>query len=123
MLNIELMEDVGLAILRPDGALSGADFARISDTIDPYLDAHGTLNGLLIHTRHFPGWTSFAALLDHIRFVRDHHRKLTHVGLVTDSNVGILGEKIASHFVSAEIRHFSFGELETAKAWVRGKAV
>jgi len=121
MLNIELIEDAGLVVVRPDDALTKADFERVSSIVDPYLESHGNLNGLIIHTEHFPGWDSFGALLEHLRFVKDHHRKLTHVAVVTDSKVGVLGEKLGSHFVSAEIRHFPFLQFEQAKAWVLGR--
>ena len=60
---------------------------------------------------------SFAALVSHLKFVKDHHKKITHVALATDSPLGEFGEHIASHFVNAEIRHFAYGELEEAKAW------
>ena len=54
----------------------------------------------------------------HFRFVRDHHKRIRKIGLVTDSALGNVAERLASHFVSAEIRHFSAGELEAAKQWV-----
>lgn len=120
MLNIDLIEEAGLIVVRPHGALTKDDFVRMSSIVDPYLESHDNLNGLIIHTEHFPGWDSFGALLGHIRFVKDHHRKLAHVAIVTDSRVGVLGEKLASHFVSAEIRHFPFSQLEQAKAWALG---
>ena len=32
--------------------------------------------------------------------------------------VRTLGEKLASHFVAAEIRHFPAGQADTAKKWI-----
>ena len=57
----------------------------------------------------------------HFRFVRDHHKRIKKVGLVTDSAVGTVAERLAAHFVSAEIRHFAAGEVEAAKQWVMGR--
>jgi hypothetical protein len=56
-------------------------------------------------------------MVAHFRFVRDHHKRIRRVGLVTDSALGNVAERLASHFVSAEIRHFAAGELEVAKQW------
>lgn len=42
------------------------------------------------------------------------------MAFVTDSPIGGFAERIGSHFVNAEIRSFSFGELEDAKHWILG---
>ena len=117
MLNVEVDDINGLAILTPDGALSADDFVRVAAIIDRYIEKDGKLNGLIIATKSFPGWDSFAALLSHIRFVRDHHRHVKKVALVTNSPFGDLAEDLAEHFVSADVESFDFDELDAAKAW------
>ena len=57
-------------------------------------------------------------MVEHFRFVRDHHKHIKKIGLVTDSALGNVAEHLASHFVAAEIRNFPSGELEAAKQWV-----
>ena len=54
-------------------------------------------------------------MIAHLRFVRDHHRHIKKIALVTDSAVGDVAEHLVSHFVSAEIRHFPANALDTAK--------
>ena len=54
----------------------------------------------------------------HFKFVKEHHKKVRHVALVTDSVLGDFGEKVADHFVSAEIKHFAFDELTNAQSWI-----
>lgn len=104
--------------LRPKSSLQQSDFAQLAKTVDPFIEKNGKLAGLIIDAPAFPGWDSFGALLAHIRFVRDHHQHIKKVALVTDSAMGNVAEHIASHFVSAEIKHFSAQELETAKQWI-----
>jgi hypothetical protein len=118
MLNVELDEISGIATLKPDGALSEKDFKSASSVIDPYIEKSGKLNGLIINTRKFPGWESFSSLIKHFKFVKDHHKKLSHVAIVTDSVLGDFAERIVTHFVSAEIKHFDFDELSKAQSWV-----
>jgi len=48
MLRAELLRDQGILILTPEGALEAADFARLAQEVDPFLAAHGTLNGVMI---------------------------------------------------------------------------
>ena len=122
MINVKLDEAKGVAILEPDGKLSEVDFESAANRIDPYLEKAGKLTGLIIHVKSFPGWESFSALIKHLKFVRDHHRKISHVAFVSDSPIGAFAEHVGSHFVSAEVKHFSFNELEEAMKWMLGEA-
>ena len=122
MLHFELDRGLGLLFLEPEGALSADDFAALTRTIDPYLEQQGKLTGLMIEAPAFPGWKDFSALLSHLRFVRDHHKHIKKIGVVTDSALGKVAEQLASHFVSAEIRHFAAGQLEAAKQWIMNRS-
>ena len=119
---IEYTLDTTHSILyvRPKTALEQNDFALIAKTVDPFIEESGELAGLIIEAPEFPGWDSFGALVAHFRFVRDHHKHIKKIGLVTDSALGNVAKHLASHFVSAEIRHFSAGELDLAKEWIIG---
>jgi hypothetical protein len=118
MLSVEIDEVNGIAILEPDGPLSKEDFIHAAKLIDPYIEKAARFSGLLIHTKSFPGWESFAGLSSHLKFVQEHHKKVSRVALSTDSVAGNFAETIASHFISAEIKLFSYEDLEQAKDWV-----
>ena len=118
MLKIEIDERNGIAVFSPDAKLSEVDFKSAAGVIDPYIEKNGRLNGLIISTQSFPGWESFAALLSHLRFVKEHHRKIAFVAFLTDSPVGSLAQRAASHFVSARVKTFKYGELASAKQWI-----
>ena len=75
----------------------------------------------MIDAESFPGWANFAALVAHLRFVRDHHRKIERIAAVSDSTVLTVAPKIASHFVQADLRHFSHDQREAALAWLCGE--
>lgn len=122
MLLVEIDDANGIAILEPDGPLSKNDFVSAAKVIDPYIEEAGQLHGLVIHAKTFPGWNSFAALSSHLKFVKEHHKKISRVAFSTDSMVGNLAEAVASHFVNAEIRLFSYLELEQAKKWAADDA-
>lgn len=117
---IEHSLDPAHAVLhvRLKSALEKDDFAQLAKTVDPYLEKHDSLAGILIEAPAFPGWDGLGAMAAHFRFVRDHHKRVRKVALVTDSKLGDVAERLASHFVAAEIRHFRATELEAARAWV-----
>jgi len=118
MLQVELNAADRIAILRPGGALSEEDFTRAAHTIDSYIEKSGKLRGLIIETESFPGWDSFASFLHHFQFIREHHKKVSRIAFVTDSAIGNMAEKVASHFVSAEIRHFAYDKKAEALNWI-----
>jgi hypothetical protein len=122
MLTVKLDQEDGIVILEPNGALTKSDFESAANAINPFIEKLGKLNGIIIHVKSFPGWDSFAALITHLKFIKDHHQKVTHVAFVTDSPIGNIAEKLGNHFVKAEVKDFSFNELEQAHNWVLGHA-
>ena len=118
MLKIELDESSGIVTLQPDGEISEHDFKQVSTIVNPYLENHNELKGLIIHVKSFPGWDSFSSMIEHVKFVKDHQKRIRRIAIVTDSPIGEIAEKVASHFVSAEIKKFHFDELEKSKSWL-----
>ncbi|HYL90075.1 MAG TPA: STAS/SEC14 domain-containing protein [Burkholderiales bacterium] len=122
MLDHSLDTAHGIVHLRPKGALEKEDFARLAKTVDPYLEKQGELAGIIIDAPRFPGWDSLGAMAAHIRFVREHHKRVKKIAVVTDAKVGDLAEKFASHFVAATVRHFPAGQTQAAEEWIVGKS-
>ena len=121
MIESSLDTTQSILYVHPKSALEKADFVRLAEKGDPYIEASGGLRGLIIEASAFPGWESLGALVAHVRFVRDHHRRIEKVALVTDSAIGNVAEHLGSHFVSAQIKHFSAAEMEDAKQWITGR--
>lgn len=119
MLNNELLLDEKILIITPEGPLEKADFEKLVQEVDPYIARHGKLNGLLIYVESFPGWKSFAALISHLKFVKNHHQHIEKVAAVTDSSFLSIMPGIARHFVQAEIQHFAYHDKEAALEWLK----
>ncbi|MEM8843815.1 MAG: STAS/SEC14 domain-containing protein [Pseudomonadota bacterium] len=117
MLTVEIDKSKGIAILSPDGALTSGDFENVSNTIDLYIEESGQLNGIVIHSKSFPGWDSFAALCSHLKFVKEHHKSLSNIAVVTDSRIGNFAESIAGHFINSTVKLFPYSHLDEAKEW------
>jgi hypothetical protein len=118
MIRHELLREQGILVVRPAGPLRAEDFSALAAAVDPYLEQHGALNGLMIDAPAFPGWENFAGLISHLRFVREHHRRIRRVAVVSDSALLAAGPKIASHFVAAELKTFPSAERAAALAWI-----
>ena len=117
MANFDL--DYGRRVLHvaPETALDAEDFSALESAIAPVIARHGALNGLVIEIGHFPGWDSLAALRRHLRFIHEHHEHIRRVAVVTDDALATLMEKLARHFVSAEVMRFDADALAAARDW------
>ncbi|MFW2365824.1 MAG: STAS/SEC14 domain-containing protein [Desulforhopalus sp.] len=104
--------------VEPKASLEKNDFEQLAGTVDPFIKETGGLAGLIIDAPNFPGWENLGAMTSHFCFVRDHHKQVKKIALVTNSALGNVAEYLASHFVSAKIKHFSAGELDKAKQWI-----
>ena len=118
MLNHQLLPSEGLLILTPEAPLESTDFERLAQEVDPYIEANGKLHGLMIDAKSFPGWKDFAAMIAHLKFVKNHHRRIEKAAVVSDSRFLTLVPKIASHFVQAEVRQFPRSQREDALSWL-----
>jgi hypothetical protein len=118
MIEYNLNTEDSILYLQPKSAIERDDFTKIAAAVDPHIEGTGDLAGVVIAAPRFPGWDSFGAMVNHFRFVRDHHKHVKKIAVVTDSALGDFAEKLASHFVSAEIRHFPSGQAEEARQWI-----
>ncbi len=118
MIDYELDGEHNILLVHPESALDASDFTELAKAVDPQIEANGDLAGLIISAPTFPGWDSFGALVTHFRFVRDHHKHIKKVAVVTDSHLGDVAEHLGSHFVSATIQHFPAGQVEQAREWI-----
>jgi len=118
MLNTILDTQNKIVTLQPHGALKKEDFDNAVKIIDPFIAEHGKLNGVIIYTETFPGWEDFAAFNRHLVFIKNHHKEIKKLALVTNSLVGDFGEMVSGHFVEAVVKNFDFDQLEAAKEWI-----
>lgn len=115
-----LLPEAGVIVVEIEKALRPQDFDALAAMADDWIGAHGSLNGLVLRAHHFPGWENLQGLVKHVRFARDHHRKIKRIALVTDAKLAKLMPNLAEHFVQAELKHFPLGEGDQAIAWARG---
>jgi hypothetical protein len=121
VLDFELLRDKGILIVTPHGPLEKADFERVAKDVDLYLADNGMLAGVMFYVKSFPGWDSFAALLAHFKFVKDHQRKIERLAVVSDSDLLKIMPHIVSHFAHPEVKQFPYDEKETALAWLESR--
>ena len=119
MLKHELLVDQAILIVMPETALEKSDFEALTRIVDAFLVENHRLNGLMIYTETFPGWSNFTALLSHLTFVKDHHRFIKRVAAVTDSSFLSILPSIADHFVEAEVKHFDYLDKHKALRWLQ----
>ena len=118
MITHELHRDRGILIVTPQGPLTSSDFEKLAGEVDPFIEEQGELAGLMIYVESFPGWEDFAGLVAHLKFVKEHQKKIRKVAAVTDGKFVSVAPRIAQHFVSAEIKHFDYVQRDAALEWL-----
>ena len=121
MIHIKLDEDAGIVTVTPSAPLDEKDFALLASEVDPYIEKEGKLNGLVIQIESFPGWEDFAGLISHLKFVREHHKKIEKVAAVTDGRIVSIMPRIVDHFVNAKVKYFPYESLDEAISWVKSQ--
>lgn len=119
MLDYSIMLPEGILVLNPSSPLTKEDFSGVSDVVDAYLSDHTKLQGVLIHSKIFPGWKNFGGFAEHMHFVSEHHKQVKRIAVVTDSWIAGIAESLGKHFTSAQIMHFPFSEEPKALEWLK----
>lgn len=120
-LEFALDQKTGVLRIFPQESLVKEDFQALSEAVDGFLDQGGSMRGLAIDTERFPGWDDMAAFLAHVRFVREHHKLIPKVAVISDDSKLSAMPGIADHFVTAEVRHFAEAARDDALSWLRGE--
>lgn len=118
MLDYLITRPGGILRLNPNAPLSKKDFGGLTADVDAYLSENAKLHGVLIHTKGFPGWEDFGSFIAHMHFIREHHKQIERIAVVTDSPLADMAELLGKHFISAQIRHFPFADDGKAQEWL-----
>jgi hypothetical protein len=115
-----LLADKGVLVIDAKHALRAQDFDALALTVDPWIEAHKELHGIVIHAHEFPGWENLGSLVRHVQFVRDHQKMIKRIALSADGMLAGLGPRIGEHFVRAEVKGFSYDQVDVAITWAAG---
>ncbi len=119
MINITFDKESPIVTFEPEGELKESDFEILPKILDPFIKIHKRLDGFVVLAETFPPYEEFAACLGYLKFVKNQHKKVKRIALVTDSPIGEWKERLAEHFIAAEIRRFPYDAYEEAKRWVK----
>lgn len=117
MLKTEIDEKNNLCIVTPEGTVSEADFEGLGDTVNDYINRNDKAPGIVLDAAGLPHWKNAAALFAHLKLVRDHHKLISKVALVSDSTTLSIMPVLVDLFLDAKVRHFPQANLEKAKTW------
>lgn len=112
-----LLPDRGVLVIEPSGKLRREDFDAVAMTVDPWIEANGELDGVVVHVRSFPGWENVGSFIRHMQFIRDYQHRIRRVAVAAESRFAEIGPALAEHFISAEIKGFGYDELDRAIEW------
>ena len=110
----------GIVLVKVHGKLEIADFAaKLGPLLDDTIAQQGEVTGLLLDVTAFDGWDGLAALLEHFRFIRRHHRHVHRVAILGNRTWQSLAPVLGNLFVRADIRFFEDRYRDEAIDWMR----
>lgn len=118
MLSYKIMEKEAILLASPQSSISVEDFNNISKDVDAFLENNECLEGLIVYAKTFNGWENFSSLINHLKFVKEHHKSIKKIAFVTDDKVLSFLPNIAKHFVNAQIENFAYENKNQAIEWI-----
>jgi hypothetical protein len=117
-----LLYDKGVIVVEIKRPLTVEDLDAMVLESDSWIKEHGTLNGVVVHTRSFPGWANLESLVRQVQFGGDYLREVKRVAVATDGKLAGLTSRVGERFVHGEVRVFGYNDLDAAIAWVAESA-
>lgn len=113
----KLDEKKSMVVVEIRNKLSVADFKKLSNIIDPWIERNLQLKSIVIHVKKFPFWKNLDGMIAHFSFIKNHHKKIGKIAISADGILPHIAPKLAKYFIKAEIKEFSYSDLERAKEW------
>lgn len=121
MISTEFSESKKLLIITPENELNTKNILALSKIINDHINQTDHIPNLLLYLSQIPHWDGFDALKTHFKLVKEHHKLIKKVAVVSDSVVLKILPYFMDHFVAAKVRRFPENKLEDAKAWAEAE--
>lgn len=119
MIATDIKERENIIVATPDGGITADDITAFAEKIDTYINSHDMVPNLVFHVHKLPHWKDFHALSEHLKLVKDHHRIVKKVAVVTDSRLISLARVLVDRFTGAKVRRFPELALDDAINWAQ----
>jgi hypothetical protein len=117
MIDVEAKRSENVFILTPKGSISAEDIKTVASTIDVYINEHDAIPRLVFRLSQLPHWKDFEAMTAHFQLVKDHHKIIPKVAIVSDSSLLALVRVLVDQFTGARIRRFPEEAFDDAVNW------
>ena len=117
-LDYTIMPEKKIVVLEWKGKLRAEDVDALTSSVDTWIEGAGrSLQGLVLFVHEPTEWQNFESLVNHISFVKNHHRQIRRVALVTNHELASIVPAFAQHFVSATVEQFEENDKSAAISW------
>lgn len=119
MLQIAIDTRENIAVVTPEGRISADHIKDVASKLDAYINETDRVPNLVLHAKSVPFWADFDALKQHMKLIKDHHKLIRKVAIVSDTKLLWLARSIVDHFVAANVRRFNEDSIDDAIAWAK----
>jgi hypothetical protein len=120
-MQIDIKARENIFIITPQARITADDIKDLASRVNSYINETDKVPNLVLHAKSVPHWADFKALQKHLHFVKDHHKLIKKVAIVSDSKLLWLAKSVVEHFVRAKVRRFNEGAIEDAISWAQAE--
>jgi hypothetical protein len=121
MLQHTLLVKDGMLVLEASGPFEIRDFEAIMEDVQPYLDTHKSLAGVMIFARAFPGWLNLEAATGLLHHIERLYPQIERLAIVSDNGLLSRMPTFDDHRLNPDVKHFSESDYEEALSWLGSK--
>jgi hypothetical protein len=116
-LKVKLLPEVGVLVVESNGPLNSGDFGKLGLVVDPWVEAHGRLRGIVAQSPNVSGLRDIRNMIQHIRFAQLQRSGLDRVAYVSDRLFPKVLSKLAGHMIDTKLEVFNVKSLPQAILW------
>lgn len=122
MIELNINNEENIIHFKVVGKIQEGDFdTNIRPKVDEHLKSNESIKGVFIDGTDFQGWSDFNALIEHLNFVKDHHRFIKKLAIVGDHLLFSFAPEIIGSMVKVDLKHFASAKAEAANEWLKAK--
>ena len=117
MIEIDIRERENVFILTPNSPISVEHIEACREAIDNYINEYDRIPNLVFKATEFPFWKGFHAVAAHFKLVKNHHKLVKKVAVVSDSTLISVARVFVDQFTNARVRRFPANAFDDAVNW------
>jgi hypothetical protein len=119
MFIIEERPNENIIVVTPKNSIKAENIESFKNQVNKYINTHDVIPNFVFRINSVPYWANFRALQEHFQFVKNHHKLVKKVAIISDSPTVTIMRSLVNFFTDASVRRFSEKAFDDAINWAQ----